>query len=82
MTVDDLSDLRDTLDELVNEHSLDLEDALNSVEEKLAEAAGDETQETDTRRGFGGERSLRPQKEMSDESVAEMFNTLRESISS
>ena len=81
-TVDELSNLRNFLGELVSEHGLDLEHALNSVEEKLAEAAGDETWETDTRRDFGGERSLRHKEEMSDVNVVEMFNTLRENISS
>ena len=77
---DRLSTLRDSLDELVNKHGLNLEYALDRVEEKLAEL--DETREPDDERSFGDGRSIRHEEVMSDEDVAEMFNTLRESISS
>lgn len=71
---------RDSLDELVNKHGLNLEYAPGRVEEELAELS--EARESDVERNFGGERSLRHQEEMSDEDVAEMLNTLWESISS
>ena len=77
---DRLSTLRDSLDELVNKHGLDLEYALGRVEEELAEL--DETQESNAERNFAGGRSLRHEEAMPDEDVAEMFNTLRESTSS
>lgn len=53
---------------------------LGRVKEELAEL--DETREPVAERSFGGGRSIEHQEEMSDEDVAEIFNTLRESISS
>ena len=79
-TVDELSALRDSLDELMDKYALNLKYALDRVEEELAEL--DETRETDDERSFGGGRSIRHEEVMSDKDVAEMFNTLRESISS
>ena len=84
-TVDDLLELRDFLGGLVNEHGLNLESALDSVEGKLADI--DKTREADNETSFGGGRKIvseevMSEEVMSDEDVAEMFSTLRESISS
>ena len=79
-TVDELVILRDVLDEIVDKYSLDLESAFARVEEKLVEL--DEIRELEAERSFGGGHSIEHKEEMSDEDVAEMFNTLRESIPS
>lgn len=72
-TVDELSALKDSLDELMNKHGLDLRYAFYQAEEKLAEL--EELEEADNERSFGGGHSIQREETMSDEDVAEMFRS-------
>jgi hypothetical protein len=76
-TLDEMSELKDSLEELVKKYGLGLEGAIYKLEEEIAER--EEGHDYDDERSFGGGRPIRHQEVMSDEDVSQMFSTLRDS---
>lgn len=79
-TLDEKSELKDALEELVKKYGLGLEDAICMLEEEIAER--EEARDYYDERSFGGGRPITHQEVMSDDDVSQMFSTLRDSYSS
>ena len=79
-TVDEMSELKASLEELVKKYGLGLQDAICKLEYEIAER--EEAMDYDDQRDFGGGRPITHQEVMSDEEVSQMFSTLRDSYSS
>lgn len=77
-TDDQLADLKGSLEELVKRYGLNLEEAVDLLEYKIAEH-DERSEDYGGNQDIGGGRLGRHQEVMSDEDVSEMFNTLRDS---
>ncbi len=76
-TLDEKSELKDSLEELVKKYGLGLESAICKLEDEIAER--EEAMDYDHERSFGGGRPITHQEVMSDDDVSQMFSTLRDS---
>lgn len=76
-TLDEKSELKNSLEELVKTYGLGLESAIRKLEEEIAER--EEAVDYDDERSFGGGRSITHQEVMSDDDVIQMFSTLQDS---
>ena len=74
-TLNQKSELKDSLEELVNKYGLDLEDAIRTLEEAIAER---EDTRDDDERSFGGGDGIVYQEMLSDDDISQMFSTLRD----
>lgn len=75
-TLDEKSELKGSLEELVKKHGLSLEDAIWKLEEGIAER--EEDKDYDDERSFGGGSSITREEVMTDDDVSQMFSTLRD----
>jgi len=79
-TLNQLSELKDSLEKLMNKHGLGFEDAIQRLDEEIA--GREDAKDEDEDHFFGGSREIVRHEVMSDDEVSEMFSTLRESDTS
>jgi len=78
-TLDEMSDLRETLDNLSKDFGLDFADDIRNLDEAIDEI--DESRDEDNERsGYSGRAASTHTKMISDDDVAQMFSTLHEII--
>lgn len=86
-TLDEMSDLKDSLETLVKKYELDLGSAIRKLDEEIKERQEREEREEleepthdDDQPSFRRGRSITYQEMMSDDDVSQMFNTLRNTV--